>query len=178
MWWEKIPSPEVAVIAHKHGLELNVVMAVIQVESAGNPFAVRAEMTALLDQNGRQVFMSRWHYPFHPKEIAEKLGCTVPTEKVFQATSFGPMQIMGAVAREHGFTGWLTELCSWSLGTEFGCRHLRKMRDRYGEDPATLYAAYNAGSPRKTPGGMFENQRNVDRFMTFYREIEESQYER
>lgn len=160
-------------IAAKYRLSPEFVAAVIQTESQGNVFCMRAEVKKTMTEAGQVLFVSAWRYFEEPDHFADQLKpyCSRPTEWVGQATGWGPMQVQGAVAREHGFTGWFSELCSWSLGVEYGCRHLRKKADRYGDDPATLYAAYNAGSPRKNNLGMFVNQGNVDNFMRNYREV-------
>lgn len=160
-------------LSKQHRFDLVLVCAIVLTESAGNPYAVRSEADVYMDDRGRDMFKSRWRYPLAPGAFAEKLGCTLATEKIGQLTSWGAMQVMGSVAREHGFLGWFPELCSWEKGCEYGLRHLRKKADIYGTDPATLYAAYNAGSPRKTKAGMFENQRAVDHFMRNYRRAQE-----
>lgn len=74
------------------------------------------------------------------------------TELIGQKTSWGPMQIMGATARELGFRGWFPELCG-PLGIEYGARYLRKQFDRYeGESWEDAIEAYNAGR-RNTDDG-------------------------
>lgn len=63
-----------------------------------------------------------------------------------QQASWGLMQVMGAVAREHGFVGsYLTRLCDPAVGLEFGCRHLSaNLRWANGNYTQAL-AAYNGG---------------------------------
>jgi soluble lytic murein transglycosylase-like protein len=172
-WAKALPWPLIREKAEKYRLSPELVAAVVQTESAGNVHCIRAEVKKTLSESGQVLFVSTWRYFEEPDHFAASLkpACSSPTEWVLQACGIGPMQVQGGVAREHGFAGWLTELCSWETGVEYGCRHLRKKADRYGDDPATLYAAYNGGSPRKTATGMFENQRNVDRFMALYREL-------
>ena len=80
------------------------------------------------------------------------------------------MQIMGAVARERGFRGWLTELCDPQANLEWGCKHLRWMIDHnnayglpdYRIKPEDLAAAWNAGKARFVDG-KYTNQSYVDR---------------
>lgn len=172
-WAKQLEWAVIREKAEKYRLEPELVAAVIMTESAGNVFCMRAEVKKLMSDTGKTLFLSLWKYFHEPDLFAEGLKpyCSKPTEWVAQTIGWGPMQVQGAVAREHGFIGWLTELCSWETGLEYGCKHLRKKADRYGDDPATLYAAYNGGSPRKLVSGMFENQSNVDKFMKFYREI-------
>jgi len=149
--------PDVSKVSEKYGLEPELVHAVIQIESAGNRFAIRHE--------------PQWSYYWSVRELAEQVGSSINTERSGQATSWGLMQVMGTVAREHGFRGWFPELCEVEGGIDYGCRHLKVMAERWGTDPARLYAAYNAGSVRMTDGGMFVNQLHVDRFMRYYREL-------
>ncbi|HEY6442754.1 MAG TPA: hypothetical protein VIY66_05375, partial [Candidatus Acidoferrales bacterium] len=47
------------------------------------------------------------------------------TEEIARSISWGLMQVMGQVAREHGFTGkFLSALCNPSLGLDIGCAAL------------------------------------------------------
>lgn len=141
---------QIQAAAARHGLDPLLVAAIVQTESGGNPWATRFEPGFLA------------HYV---DAAPARFGAvSVETERMGRATSFGPMQIMGQVARERGFTGiFLTELCDPETGLEYGCRHLAALRDRYisqwGLDG--VIAAYNAGSPRMA-GGRFGNQDYVD----------------
>jgi soluble lytic murein transglycosylase-like protein len=136
--------------ADKHGINQDLVCAVVFVESAWNPWAVRHEPL--------------FKYLYHPRECADRFGIpSVTTETFLQMTSLGLMQVMGAVAREYGFDRWLTELSDPELGLEYGCRHLKKKLEAYGGDEMAAVSAYNAGVARKTHGGMFTNQAHVDR---------------
>ena len=115
-----------------------------------------------------------WWLPDNPS--AER--ATTITELLFQQSSWGLMQIMGAVARERGFGGWLTELCDPTVNMEWGCRHLRWMLDHpldYGlsiaQGPAVLKgtladlaAAWNGGA-RVVMDGKYKNQPYVDRVL-------------
>jgi len=157
--------------AKEHKIDHNVLVALVQTESSGNPYAIRGEFKGPLIHQEGEFYQSRWKYPDNPKGWSEVVGSTHATEGIGQATSWGLCQVMGTVAREHGFNRWFPELCQPEIGIEYGCLHLKAKMRRYGSDPSRAYAAYNGGSVRMTPGGMFENQENVDRFMTFYREI-------
>lgn len=99
-----------------------------------------------------------------PETFAPQCGVTVDTERVHQATSWGPMHIMGAVARELGFRGALPELFSPEVGVLWACRKLQKLGAKYESDAAVI-AAYNAGTPRLRLDGKFENQDYVDRVL-------------
>ena len=89
-----------------------------------------------------------------------------------QRTSWGLMQIMGAVARERGFKErYFSQICEASIGIDLGCRHLVWLRDKKGYKGDDMIAAYNAGSPRmiRMSGGQeqyktpYVNQHYVDK---------------
>lgn len=170
-WLASIDMAVVQEKAAKYRLTPEMVAAVVQTESAGNIYAIRAECMKTLTEGGQVLLVSRWKYFEEPDHFAEAVGSSRATEWALQLCGLGPMQVQGAVAREHGFTDWLTKLLSWDLGVEYGCKHLRLKADRYGDDPATLYAAYNGGSPRRNAAGMLLNQAHVDHFMRNYREL-------
>lgn len=150
--------PEVSATARSFGLDSALVQAIIEVESAGNPWAVR--------------FEPAWRYFSFPREWASRLGVTFETESTLQACSWGLMQIMGSVAREYHFDGPLPRLCEPELGLKYGCMHLSKFARLYPSE-SDVIAAYNGGSPRKTVGGMYLNQAYVDRVDSKVREIRE-----
>lgn len=120
--------------AQKYNLPVNLVMALIQVESSGNPWAFRYE----------PKFFSRYIENLTP--CPAPAGCSDETERRMRATSWGLLQVMGQVAREHGFKGWLSQLCDPAVGVEYGCKHLARMRDRTGRlGWDAVCAAYNGG---------------------------------
>lgn len=128
--------------------------AIVHTESSGSPYCGRYE--------------PNFTYLYHPRVWAENKGITFQTEEQWQKTSWGLMQIMGATAREMSFTGQLTELCNPIIGLEYGCKYLKHLKDRWPvmED---YVAAYNAGSPRKTAGGLYVNEKYIDKVMSKYR---------
>jgi hypothetical protein len=81
-----------------------------------------------------------------------------------QQASWGPMQVMGGVARELGLTGHFPALCDIHLGIDFGARYLTSLRKRFQSTYGWrgVVAAYNAGSPRFA-GDVFVNQAYVDK---------------
>ncbi len=132
-------------IASEHGLDPALACAVIEQESAWNPWAVRYE----------PAFLSRYVAPLY---TAGKLS---PTEAYTRAMSWGLMQVMGQVAREFGFKeSSLSELCDPATGIEFGCRILaaRLARAR-GDIPAALLA-WNGGADANYPAEVLARQRN------------------
>lgn len=122
-------------MADQFSLPANLVRAFIAVESSGRWHAQR--------------FEPGWRYWFRGFALS-------PAEKRFQATSWGPMQVMGAVARELGYTGHSDgfELCG-PAGIEYGCRKLAQLRKRdlasWGWDGVAR--SYNTGQPRPSKAG-------------------------
>lgn len=145
-------------IAPEFGLDPLLVAAMIHHESGGVGLKTRYE-----------PHTSR--YVLFPREHASHLGITVLTESTAQMHSYGLMQIMGFVARELGYKGYLIRLCEEELGLRYGCMKLKTCFQKYG-DEAKAVSAYNQGSPRTTAGGMFENQKSyVDPVFALYREL-------
>ena len=100
------PSSDLLAIARAaaayHELDPALVCAVIEQESAWNTYALRYE----------PGFRTRYVAP---------LGLP-PTEEVARSISWGLMQVMGQVAREHGFDAkFLSALCDPALGLDIGC---------------------------------------------------------
>lgn len=115
-------------------LDPNLVSAICFVESGWNPLAARHEPD--------------FKYFSEPGKWAASLGITEETERLFQACSWGLMQVMGSVARELGYKGPLQNLCSMWTGTEFGCKKLASLFEKY-PDENDVISAYNQGSPRR-----------------------------
>ncbi len=118
-------------IAAEHCLDPALVCAVIEQESAWNPWAVRYE----------PGFLSRYVAPLY---TAGKLSAT---EAYTRAMSWGLMQVMGQVAREFGFEeASLAELCDPAIGVEFGCRVLAARLKRSRSDVSAALLAWNGGA--------------------------------
>ena len=89
-------------IALQHFLDPALVCAVVEQESAWDAHAIRYE----------PAFRTRY---------VALLGLP-PTEEIARSISWGLMQVMGQVAREHGFTGqFLSALCEPAAGIAIGC---------------------------------------------------------
>lgn len=120
--------------AQKHGLPVELLPAMAQVESTNNPWAARYE----------PGFFARYIAPLD--SCPAPAGCSDETERRMRATSWGLMQVMGQTAREHGFEGWLPELCDPAVGVEYGCLYLARQRKRVGRlGWDAVCAAYNGG---------------------------------
>ena len=88
--------------AAQHTLDPALICAIVEQESAWDPHAIRYE----------PAFRTRYVAP---------LGLP-PTEEVARSISWGLMQVMGQVAREHSFTGKsLAALCDPATGLAIGC---------------------------------------------------------
>ena len=88
--------------ATQHSLDPALVCAIVEQESAWDSHAIRYE----------PAFRTRYVAP---------LGLP-PTEEVARSISWGLMQVMGQVAREHSFTAQsLAALCDPATGLEVGC---------------------------------------------------------
>ena len=132
-------------IASAHGLEPALVCAVIEQESAWNPWAVRYE----------PGFLSRYVAPLY---TAGKLSAT---EAYTRSMSWGLMQVIGQVARESGFEEpSLAELCDPATGVEWGCRLLATRLARAHGDVAAALLAWNGGANPDYPAEGFARTRN------------------
>lgn len=146
---------QVKAVAQSFCLDMALVESIVQVESAGDPYRARYEPA--------------WSYLLEPSKHALSLGITEQTEFMFQSTSWGLMQVMGSVAREHGFMGPLPQLSDPVLGLKYGCLQLLKLSKTWPH-MTDLVAAYNAGQARRySPEGLYLNQVYVDSVMRLYR---------
>lgn len=155
-------------VAAAHGLEPMLVLGIIATESGGRPAAWRPEPPY------RYLWDIARGKPFRPLTAAEIASETPPPDFAApnnvsraaewwgQQASWGLMQVMGGVAREHGFAGeFFTELCCDPLqGLDFGCRYLAACFRRFGALERAV-AAYNGGTP-VVVAGKFRNQKYVD----------------
>jgi len=139
--------------ASRRSLPWELVYAICQAESSLNPSAIRHE--------------PRYRWLVGDNETMS------PTERHEQMTSWGLMQVMGAVARELGHTGPLSDLLDPPTGLFYGCLHLRRFRAKYDIWPDVI-AAYNAGSPRRVAGqiGPYVNQSYVDKVLAAWNNLE------
>ena len=108
-----------------------LIVAVINTESGGDPWAVRFEAAF------------RAHYV---PDQCQVFGASHETERTTRACSWGLMQIMGQVAREHGYVGPIPQLCDPAVGLYWGCVKLRKCLDLANQDVHAALQRYNGGS--------------------------------
>jgi len=155
-WVSILPMDIIRATGQRHDVDPFLIAAICMQESAGRIYAQRFEPNY------------RWFY--NEDAVARLLGCSLGTEVAGQQTSYGLMQIMGAVLRELGFNDWFGKAFAPHTNIEFGTRHLAKFLERYGSTEKAI-ASYNAGSPRYKAGSrVFENQKYVDGVMKFWKE--------
>lgn len=111
----------------RHSIAAALVCAVVEQESAWDAHAIRYE----------PAFRARYVAP---------LGLT-PTEEIARSISWGLLQVMGQVAREHGFSGkFLSVLCEPAAGLDIGCAALAaKLGAAAGDVPRAL-ELWNGGA--------------------------------
>ncbi|MBZ5501033.1 MAG: transglycosylase SLT domain-containing protein [Acidobacteriia bacterium] len=89
--------------AARHSLDPALVCAVVEQESSWDAHAIRYE----------PAFRARYVAPL----------ALPPTEEIARSISWGLLQVMGQVAREHGFRGkFLSALCDPATGLDIGCQ--------------------------------------------------------
>lgn len=140
---------EVRTTARLYGIDPDLFEAICRVESSMIPERIRFEK----------------HYKWHesPRVWAERFAMSVDTEAMLQSCSYGLCQVMGGVMRQHGFAGNLLHaIFDYKISLPFGAKHLKSFLNKYGNE-ADAISAYNQGSNRKTPGGMYQNQTYVDK---------------
>ncbi len=134
--------------AEEHGHEVSLILAIIQKESLYDTFAFRYE--------------PKFSYTYMVHSYANLNGISQMSEQVAQCTSWGLMQVMGAVARELQFKENLTMLTLPEIGLHYGCLKLARLKDKYKGSVPDAISAYNQGNNRKNPQGKYMNQRYVD----------------
>jgi len=122
--------------AEQFRLPPELVCAVIEQESHWDEWSARYE----------PAFQTRYIEPLRLSGQLKTFGAAKDTEVVLRSCSFGLMQVMGQVAREHGLeTPFLTELCNPERGLEIGCSHLAKKLEQAGGNTAHALQLWNGG---------------------------------
>jgi soluble lytic murein transglycosylase-like protein len=154
-------TPEILEIvkakAQEHHLDDKLLRALVLQESSG-------------DQNAKR-YEPDYKWLYFPEKCAHSLSISTDVETRNQKTSWGLMQVMGAVAREDGFCDHLEHLCLPEVGLEHGCILLKRLLSRDGYSVDDAVSAYNQGTRRKTPGGFYLNQKYVNEVFQKYREL-------
>jgi soluble lytic murein transglycosylase-like protein len=126
-----VPTTEIVAlartIASQHGFDPALVCAVIEQESAWDAHAIRYE----------PAFRARYVAPLE----------LPPTEEIARSISWGLLQVMGQVAREHGFQRpFLSALCDPSPGLTIGCIVLAAKLAAAGGNVPRALALWNGGA--------------------------------
>lgn len=123
--------------AAARGLDAALICAMIEQESAWNPWAIRYE----------PQFYRRYVTPLFASERLSE------TEARARATSWGLLQVMGQVAREHGFSGTsLAELCDPVCGLKLGCEVFGVMLAETSADVRRALQRWNGGARAEYAG--------------------------
>lgn len=152
-WSKSYPWPLIKETASLFGVDPGLIAALIRQESNGNPWVCRYE--------------PRWIYTLRVSEFASQTGQSYETERVQQSTSWGYMQIMGAVSRELGFKEPLAKLIDPDQNIYYGTKKLKECLKRYPSFPSAV-SAYNAGTVLQDLSGRYSNQPYVDNVMRYY----------
>jgi len=165
-----VSPADIAQCSRAYGLPASLIAAIVATESSGVRGAVRAEpgYRYMWDVANKKPFRELTGEELHAAEPPNGFSAidneSIATEWWGQRMSWGPMQVMGAVARELGFLRPFGALCDAYIGLQWGCQHLLSLKtrflDHYGWEG--VVAAYNAGSPRRGDDGKWVNQGYVD----------------
>jgi soluble lytic murein transglycosylase-like protein len=113
--------------AAQHALDPALVCAIVEQESAWDPHAIRYE-------------------PAFRQRYVARLGLA-PTEEIARSISWGLMQVMGQVAREHNFTAKsLAALCDPVTALDVGCTVFATKLRAGGGDLDRALALWNGGA--------------------------------
>jgi soluble lytic murein transglycosylase-like protein len=117
--------------AAAQALDPALICAVVEQESAWNPWAMRYEPT----------FFTKYVASLYTNNKVSA------SEAYARGFSWGLMQVMGQVARESGFDAlFLSALCDPEQGLAVGCKVLRKKFDVVGADTTRALLAWNGGA--------------------------------
>lgn len=159
-WVLRLPWSLIEDISDQENVPQNLLAAIVQTESANNKYAVR--------------FEPNYKWLYKTKDNARDNGLTEATETIFQMTSFGLTQVMGAVARELGLKGPIFQLLDEKTNLEYCAKLLKRLASKHKERD-DIIAAYNAGSPIKSLNGLYKNQSYVDKVNLYLSAIELTQ---
>jgi soluble lytic murein transglycosylase-like protein len=117
-------------------LDPALVCAIVEQESAWNPFAMRYE----------PAFFAKYVASLYTNNKI------TASEAYARGFSWGLMQVMGQSARETGFDSpFLSALCDPQQGLLVGCKLLRKKFDAVQGDTARALLAWNGGANPNYP---------------------------
>jgi soluble lytic murein transglycosylase-like protein len=154
-------------IATRHAEEISKAAKLFELD----PYLVAALVATESSYDERALrYEPEFKYFCTPEKFAKDWRVTLATETQLQKFSYGPLQIMGATAREQGFTGFMLDLCRVDVGLYWGCKYFAMLLSRHVDRDKAI-VSYNAGSPRKDSSGVFVNQVYLDKVMRHYGEV-------
>lgn len=169
-------SGEILTIASQFKMNPDMLLAQVQVESGGNTWAWNPEPAY------RYLWDVKKNAPFRTLTAAEQTSEAPPSdfpcfagdrdqEWWAQQASWGLLQVMGAVAREHGFrNNYLVELCDPIQGLSAGCAVMSELLAWSKGNIEQALSAYNGGR-----GGNavrpFRNQAYADRVLAAHKKL-------
>lgn len=130
------------------GVDPKLTMAICEVESSWQPYAVRYEPHIL--------------YTEKPYDFAKLNFTNSETENELQKFSWGLGQLLGTTSRMLGFKGPLPSLCVAETGLYWTILLLKKLAQRYSNVNDQI-SAYNRGSAAFLELGEYKNQAYVDK---------------
>lgn len=148
--------------AEKYSIPVHVLAGLAAQESQGNTWAARPEA------HYRWTFgRLASHVPLLKKLLPR--WRTMAQDAYMQRISYGLFQVMGAVARELGFKGYLTMLCNPEIGARMGAAKLADCLKRSNGDLRAALLRYNGGGDPAYPDKVFGwakffTEENVTRF--------------
>jgi hypothetical protein len=157
---------ELSKAAQQFGVPLPILVGLAMAESSGQWALLRHE------PNYRWVWDVKLNKPFRKLTVHEAMASSPPSdfpyysslsnaksEWINQRTSFGPLQVMGAVARELGFIGNLNNLL-YKDGIFYGAKHFANLFDRFFDEHniSGVVSAYNCGRPDPSLNQVYVNK--------------------
>lgn len=133
-----------------------LMMAIIEVESAWDTYAVR--------------FESKSPYEAQPEYLAKINRVTIETELTLQKFSWGLGQIMGSTARNIGMKGPLPSLCKPEIGIFWSAMYLKKLTCKYASLTDQI-SAYNIGRAMKRSDGTYANAEYISKVMAVLKDL-------
>jgi soluble lytic murein transglycosylase-like protein len=118
-------------LAKEAGCDPALICAICEQESSWNPWAIRWE----------QLFYEKY---IRPMVLDRRLRDI--TEAKARAFSWGLMQVMGQVAREHGYAGHMTALCDPETGIRVGTAVWRSKLEAAGGNVEQALELWNGGA--------------------------------
>lgn len=153
----KLPVILIERLSLEYRIDPILFQAFILLESGGNKFAVQ--------------YQPNYKHLYQVYEFSRKLYITYVTEKVFQQSSHGLVQIMGSTARSLGFKGYPQQLYDTETNLRYGAKFIAQLQMRY-PNKLDLISSYNQGQPFKTANGFYKNQEYVNKVVKKMKEID------